>query len=122
MFWKHHHHEVEKCPHHYHHHKPIPIRGFAHLAILKILKEKSTSGSEIQKILSEKYGFEVQLPIVYGLLRKMEHIGLLISQWDTSESGPAKRIYTITEEGLEYLNRGIEKVKKIKELVEKLLE
>ncbi|MEM3616127.1 MAG: PadR family transcriptional regulator [Candidatus Methanomethylicia archaeon] len=125
MCHKTHYHEEERdieeeCCHHMHH-KPIPIRGFAHLAVLKIIKEKSTSGSEIQKTLSENYGFEVPKPIIYGLLRKLEGMGLLISKWDTSEPGPAKRIYTITEEGLEYLQRGLEKVGKFKELIEKLL-
>lgn len=108
-------HEEWKC-----HHKPIPIRGFAHLAILKILKDKSASGSEIQKTITEKYEFEIPKPLVYGLLRRMEHMGLLTSKWDVSEPGPAKRIYTITEEGLEYLNRGMEKIEKIKKLIEKL--
>ncbi|MEM0083999.1 MAG: PadR family transcriptional regulator [Candidatus Methanomethylicia archaeon] len=119
----HHKHEEEEEYHHEEicHHKAIPIRGFAHLAVLKILKDKSTSGSEIQKTLKENYGFEVPRPIIYGLLRRMEFMGLLTSRWDTSEPGPAKRIYTITEEGLEYLNRGLEKVSKLKGLIEKLL-
>ncbi|WP_458411983.1 poly-beta-hydroxybutyrate-responsive repressor [Schinkia sp. CFF1] len=41
---------------------------------------------------------------VYRLLRQLEKDNLVKSEWDTTSSGPAKRIYSITEVGLEYLD------------------
>jgi poly-beta-hydroxybutyrate-responsive repressor len=36
---------------------------------------------------------------IYRFLKAMEHKGLVISFWDTSQSGPARRTYQITEAG-----------------------
>ncbi|MBN2088054.1 helix-turn-helix transcriptional regulator [candidate division KSB1 bacterium] len=41
--------------------------------------------------------------IMYRTLRHLEEYGLVISEWDTSGAGPAKRRYTITEAGKEQL-------------------
>ena len=40
---------------------------------------------------------------VYRTLRKLEKENLISSTWDTSEGGPAKRIYSLTEYGEKYL-------------------
>jgi DNA-binding PadR family transcriptional regulator len=111
---------------HIHHppHVPIhigPIRGLLHIAILKLVKEKPIHGSEIHSLLKEKYELDVPKPLVYGLLRRLEMHGLLHSRWDTEGGGPAKRIYTITDEGVEYLEHTLKKLNKVKTLVDRLL-
>ena len=45
---------------------------------------------------------------VYRILKQMENNGLVESAWDTSESGPAKRCYTLTDEGRACLRRWID--------------
>lgn len=40
---------------------------------------------------------------VYRMLRHLEDNGLVESEWDTTGSGPAKRLYTITTLGKESL-------------------
>jgi PadR family transcriptional regulator, regulatory protein PadR len=40
---------------------------------------------------------------MYRLLRSMEEEGLVTSSWETPESGPSKRVYAITDLGLEAL-------------------
>jgi len=40
----------------------------------------------------------------YRTLRQMEKDGIVSSNWDTSEGGPARRVYSITQAGEEYLN------------------
>ena len=40
---------------------------------------------------------------VYRTLRKLEKENLISSTWDTSDGGPAKRIYSLTEYGEQYL-------------------
>jgi poly-beta-hydroxybutyrate-responsive repressor len=39
----------------------------------------------------------------YRTLRQMEKDGMVRSSWDTSEGGPARRIYSITDAGEAYL-------------------
>ncbi|MDD5204803.1 MAG: helix-turn-helix transcriptional regulator [Desulfobacterales bacterium] len=50
----------------------------------------------------QRFGFvEGQAPpgMIYRHLRQLEQDGLVFSKWDTKGSGPAKRMYNITEEG-----------------------
>ena len=42
---------------------------------------------------------------IYRILKQMENNGLITSAWDTSESGPAKRCYELTDEGRACLRR-----------------
>jgi len=54
----------------------------------------------------QRYGFvEGQAPpgMIYRHLRQLEEEGLVISEWQTEGSGPAKRVYHITPEGREVL-------------------
>ncbi len=59
--------------------------------------------------------------MVYGLLRRLERHGFIYSRWSVEESGPARRIYRITEEGLDYLEDSLGRLKRVKSLIECLL-
>ncbi|MFZ5918681.1 MAG: helix-turn-helix transcriptional regulator [Chloroflexota bacterium] len=53
------------------------------------------------------FGFEqnpVDTSTIYRLLRDLEDRGFVNSRWDTSNPGPARRVYRTTEEGDRYLN------------------
>src|SRR5215208_1071556 len=73
--------------------------------ILVFLKEESSSyGYEIMERLEEEFGFEqISAGTVYRSLRRTEKEGLSKSEWETSEGGAARRMYSITEAGEEYL-------------------
>lgn len=45
---------------------------------------------------------------IYRILKQMENNGLVTSAWDTSESGPAKRCYELTDDGRACLRRWID--------------
>ncbi|MFA5717022.1 MAG: helix-turn-helix transcriptional regulator [Desulfobulbaceae bacterium] len=63
-------------------------------------------GYELINVI-QQYGFiEGAAPpgMIYRHLRQMEEDNLVRSEWETPESGAAKRIYTITEEGREVLD------------------
>lgn len=96
------------------------FRGILSVAVLRLIKVKPAHGGEIYQSLQEKFGIEAARPVIYILLRRLERAGLIVSSWDTSESGPAKRKYTITEDGLEYLNYGLEDLKKRGAIISKL--
>lgn len=42
---------------------------------------------------------------IYRSLKDLEKEELVVSEWDTSNSGPAKKYYKITEEGLKELSK-----------------
>lgn len=57
----------------------------------------------IQKL--SKFGFDsIDQGNVYRILRQLEKDNLVNSEWDTSSGGPAKRIYSLTDAGKDYLD------------------
>ena len=71
---------------------------------LVLLREESSYGYELMERL-EQFGFEqVRAGTLYKTLRRMEQEGLCRSELETTtEGGPARRMYSITESGEEYL-------------------
>jgi PadR family transcriptional regulator, regulatory protein PadR len=70
---------------------------------LVLLREESSYGYELMESL-EGFGFEqISAGSVYRTLRQMEQEGLCKSEWETSEVGAARRMYSITEDGESYL-------------------
>lgn len=54
----------------------------------------------------KQFGFEqvpADLSTVYRVLRSLEDQGLVASRWDTEGTGPARRLYRITDEGDQFL-------------------
>ena len=65
--------------------------------VLVMLREESSYGCELMERL-EKLGFgEINLGTLYRKLRQMEREGLCKSEWETSTSGPARRVYSLTD-------------------------
>jgi PadR family transcriptional regulator PadR len=74
-------------------------------SILLGLRIKPSYGYELIQTI-QQFGFvEGQAPpgMIYRHLRQMEEDGLVSSEWRTEGSGPAKRVYALTEEGREML-------------------
>ncbi len=73
-------------------------------ATLIILRECTSYGYELMERLVE-LGFETMNPgTLYRTLRKMEQDGLCSSEWQTASEGPARRMYSITDAGVAYLD------------------
>jgi poly-beta-hydroxybutyrate-responsive repressor len=71
---------------------------------LVLLREESSYGYELMERLEEEFGFEqIRAGMLYRTLRRIEKEGLCKYEWETSEGGPARRMYSITEAGEEYL-------------------
>lgn len=51
----------------------------------------------------------------------MEHEGLVRSAWDTSKSGPAKRVYQVTRDGLERLSGWVVSLARRRAAIEKFI-
>lgn len=77
-------------------------------AILRALAEKPLHGYMIAQHLGELAMFKNQPADAAGLyrtLKEMEKEGLLTSEWDTGEKGPARRLYRLTSGGRECLKQ-----------------
>lgn len=109
------------------HHKEVCCGGhlsrFIEPRLLILLRKKPSHGYElIERISDFQFSDEPPDPgAVYRTLRAMENEGLVKSEWDTKEPGPARRIYKITKEGEERLYGWVASLKKRKEAIEKFL-
>ncbi len=85
---------------------------------LVLLREKGSYGYELMERL-EEFGFEeVDAGTLYRTLRRMEKEGLCESEWEASESGRARRAYSVTDAGEEYLAAWAEGCKRYQNLVD----
>jgi len=71
--------------------------------LLLALEQWQSHGYELIRRMSG-FGFEaLDRGSVYRTLRQLEKDGLVISGWDTSKDGPARRLYSLTDAGRVYL-------------------
>lgn len=72
--------------------------------LLLALEQWQSHGYELIRRMST-FGFEaLDRGSVYRTLRQLEKDGLVVSGWDTSKDGPARRLYSLTDAGRVYLN------------------
>lgn len=68
-------------------------------SLLAFLKNWNAYGYQLTQRLAESGMPHCDSGTVYRTLRQLERSGLVSSFWDTSESGPARRMYTLTAAG-----------------------
>ena len=73
--------------------------------LLLLLRQWSSYGYELMEKMSTCGVAALNPGTCYRTLRQMERDGMVSSNWDTSEGGPARRVYSITDVGEAYLNR-----------------
>jgi poly-beta-hydroxybutyrate-responsive repressor len=72
--------------------------------LLLLLKNWNAHGYELMQKLTQ-FGFHsIDQGNFYRILRQLEKDELVSSVWDTTSTGPAKRIYSITSAGEQYLD------------------
>jgi len=85
------------------------IYRFVEPCLLLLLHRDQTYGYDLMEGLKE-FGFAenpVDSSVVYRTLRAMEEAGLVTSTWDTTGTGPPRRVYRVTAEGDRYLARWV---------------
>jgi DNA-binding PadR family transcriptional regulator len=91
---------------------------------MRVLYEESMHGYQLMEELEDR-GFvlpnRLESGAVYTILRRMEASGLLSSEWETLETGRNRRIYKVTDSGVEALKMGLETIVKRKNLMEELV-
>lgn len=108
--------EVEACPRR--------IHRFLEPCILLLVHCNEMHGYELVDGLSP-FGFDqnpVDMSTIYRMLRDMEDRGLVTSRWDTSNAGPARRMYRLTEEGDRYLAWWVEDLRETDRVLHHFLE
>ncbi len=78
-------------------------RQYRHLPafILLALAETPAHGAGVHAALTRNVpGFRPDTAAVYRALQNLESQGEVLAVWDTSGSGPARKVYSVTEAGL----------------------
>jgi PadR family transcriptional regulator, regulatory protein PadR len=76
------------------------VERFGEPALLSLLARGPTHGYELLERLPPLVGEDrVDVGNVYRALRGLEEEGLVASEWRADLPGPAKRTYTLTDEG-----------------------
>jgi PadR family transcriptional regulator PadR len=114
-------HEPQRCRRHMI--RTNPERGWTQFLFLRLIHEKPMYGYQIMEELNTR-GFlnreRLEAGTVYTILRRMEHYGLITSQWETNIEGPDRRVYTATPEGTQILKEGLEAMLQRKALLDDL--
>lgn len=79
-------------------------RNFVRSCVLLLTAESESHGYDLLDRLSSLGVVGADAGGLYRILRSMEQEGLLESRWETSVAGPARRTYTLTDEGLDWLH------------------
>jgi PadR family transcriptional regulator PadR len=77
-------------------------------SLLAFLKGCNAYGYQLSQKLAEAGMPQFDSGTVYRTLRQLEKSGLVSSFWDTSDSGPARRMYSLTKTGEIFLTGWIE--------------
>jgi len=82
--------------------------------LLALKKNCCSHGYEIAECVGQfdLTDSEIEPGAVYRILRQLETDGCVVSEWDTSGSGPARRHYKLTDAGDELLKTWIKVLEK----------
>lgn len=75
--------------------------------LLALLKDWSGYGYQLGQRLEQNGFAGFNSGSLYRTLRQMEGLGLISSFWDTSATGPARRMYSLTQAGRLFLDNWI---------------
>ncbi len=98
------------------------VRGFLQPQLMLLLLKKPAHGYELMERLAQDAETpEADPGLLYRTLRQLEEDGLVRSSWDTEGRGPARRVYELTDEGLEYLHAWAVNIRKTRQRLDRFL-
>jgi len=76
-------------------------KGSANLLILAVLSQGRKHGYAIAREIEARSQSALSMGegALYPALRALEREGAIVSEWETAGSGPARRVYSLTDEG-----------------------
>ena len=97
------------------------VPNFAQPRLLLELAKKPAHGYELIELLSEGGGATPDPGNFYRVLRTLEEDGFVCSTWDTQNTGPARRVYELTDQGREFLHAWAVTIKHTNQALDKFL-
>ncbi|MFC5995059.1 helix-turn-helix transcriptional regulator [Pseudonocardia hispaniensis] len=91
-------------------------RNFLQPCLLLLLRERPDHGYELAARLRPMHDGDGDAGGVYRALRGLERQGLVRSEWQTSDVGPARRTYHLTADGVAHLDaqaQGLERIHQV---------
>lgn len=90
-------------------------------SLLAFLKNWNAYGYQLTQRLADSGMPECDSGTVYRTLRQLEKSGFVSSFWDTSESGPARRMYSLTQAGDLFLSGWIAALQNYQNVIQKAM-
>ena len=97
-------------------------RNFLRPCLLLALAESPSHGYELMDAVAGLGLRPTDPGGLYRTLRAMEQDGLIRSWWQPSENGPARRTYTLTEDGADWLHAWAGSLREVRRLLGGYLE
>jgi PadR family transcriptional regulator PadR len=79
-------------------------RSFLRSCLLLLIAERPSYGYDLQQGLKELGMASADPGGLYRTLRALERDGLVDSMWDVSDVGPPRRVYKLTDDGMDWLH------------------
>lgn len=97
------------------------VRSFVQPRLLFHLAQRPAYGYELMEQLNEEEGSAIDAALLYRTLHRFQERGLVSSTWDTETKGPARRVYEITADGLDYLRAWAVELRRTRERLDRFL-
>ncbi len=100
------------------------LKGSTSLIILQLLNDQDMYGYQIVKEMEKQSGNTLQIKegTLYPALHKLENKGCISSYWVEQEKGPARKYYSITNEGIVILKDKTKEWNVFTKMMNRLLE
>ena len=90
-------------------------------SLLAFLKNWNAHGYQLAQKLAESGMPACDSGTIYRTLRQLEKSGFVSSFWDTSETGPARRMYSLTAAGDLFLSGWIEALQNYQKVLQQAM-
>jgi poly-beta-hydroxybutyrate-responsive repressor len=99
------------------------VERFAEPALLQLLAARPTHGYELLEQLPGVLRDErIDVGNLYRALRGLEEEGLVSSEWSAELPGPAKRTYTLTDDGRAVLQTWLSSLEQLRDALGRFLD
>ena len=101
---------------------PVILRRLIGFLILDHLSNQEAHGYELWRKIENDLDLKIPHPVIYKILREFEEYGLVRSRWLANSSGPAKKVYSLTNDGKMILKHNLELLRRIRKLLDRVIE
>ncbi|MGY1841429.1 MULTISPECIES: PadR family transcriptional regulator [unclassified Modestobacter] len=81
------------------------MRGVLSLCVLRVVADGPTHGYAIAGRLAEAGLGTVKGGTLYPILTRLETEGLVTAAWEAGDGGPGRKVFTVTEAGVQALRQ-----------------